>query len=209
MNYRMLLWDFDGTLADTLPGAVAVFNRLADRHGLTPITDPAAIRDMSTREFLAAHRVPIHRLPFLMAEFLSLQKSLLAGVRLHDGIPAALDQIRDLGCRLGVVSSNAEDNIRLCLDANGVTDRFEFIHGYSRLMGKERALRRAADRAGLSIGEILYVGDEVRDIDAAGSIGMDIAAVTWGFNSAATLRTAAPTYVIEHASELPGSVVEA
>jgi len=204
MHYRLILWDFDGTLADTLPGAVAIFNRLADRHGLTPIADPAALRDMSTREFLAAHRVPMHRLPFLMAEFLSLQKSLLPGVHLHDGIAAALDQLRDLGCRLGVVSSNAEDNIRLCLDANGVTDRFEFVHGYSRLTGKERALRRAANRAGLPVSEILYVGDEVRDIDAAGSIGMDIAAVTWGFNSKSTLVAADPTYVIEHASELPG-----
>lgn len=209
MHYRLILWDFDGTLADTLPGAVAIFNRLADRHGLAPITDPAALRDMSTREFLAAHRVPMHRLPFLMAEFLSLQKSLLPGVRLHDGIADALDQLRDLGCRLGVVSSNAEDNIRLSLDANGVTDRFEFVHGCSRLTGKERALRRAANRANLSIREILYVGDEVRDIDAAGSIGMDIAAVTWGFNSKAALVAAEPTYVIEHASELPGLVGEA
>lgn len=63
--------------------------------------------------------------------------------------------------------------------------------------------------ANLSIREILYVGDEVRDIDAAGSIGMDIAAVTWGFNSKAALVAAEPTYVIEHASELPGLVGEA
>src|SRR5258706_364636 len=66
MRYDFVVWDFDGTLADTLSLAVAVYNDLAARHGFLPVDDPVAVRDLGTREFLRRHRISLLRLPLLI-----------------------------------------------------------------------------------------------------------------------------------------------
>ena len=63
-----------------------------------------------------------------------------------------LEQIGRSGCRMGIVSSNAEDNIRTCLRANGAEPWFEFVVGYPRLLGKQRGLRRILRKTALQAG---------------------------------------------------------
>ena len=55
MKYQLVLWDFDGTLADTLPLALSIYNRMAAERNFKPIDDPHAVRDMGMREFLKSH----------------------------------------------------------------------------------------------------------------------------------------------------------
>src|SRR5262249_24372982 len=69
--------------------------------------------------------------------------------------------------RLGILSSNSEDNIRRCLVANGVEQHFAFVVGYPRLFGKGKALRRILRAEKLDRSAVLYVGDEGRGVEAA------------------------------------------
>jgi phosphoglycolate phosphatase len=73
--------------------------------------------------------------------------------------------------RLGVLSSNREDNIRRCLRANGTEGHFAFAVGYPRLFGKAKALRRILRAERVGGPDVLYVGDEVRDVEAAERAG--------------------------------------
>ena len=52
MPYKYLVWDFDGTLADTLPVALEIYNTLAPRHGFETIEDVESMRSLDTRAFL-------------------------------------------------------------------------------------------------------------------------------------------------------------
>ncbi len=202
MTYRLVLWDFDGTLADTLRMAVEIYNRIAPRHKALPMTDPEALRGLPMRELLRRHNIRCHRVPFLMREFLAEQNRTMIQAALHEGIPETLAALAQAGIRQGIVSSNSETNIRTCLRHNGVEESFEFIVGIGRLFGKKKTLKQSLKLAKLSANEVLYVGDETRDIRAAHQVRMPIASVTWGVNSEALLREFGPEYVITEAQDL-------
>ena len=200
MKYKLLLWDFDGTLADTLSLALNLYNSMAKEKKFKPITDPYAVREMNMREFLKSHDVPLYRVPFAFATFLKELGKLAANVNLNEGVSDALQQITDLGIRQGIVSSNATENIRECLRSNNADAHFEYISGTSRIFGKERRLLAAIRH--VKPNEVLYVGDEIRDIEASQAAGLDIAAVGWGLNSADALSNHQPTHLVSHPNDL-------
>jgi phosphoglycolate phosphatase len=200
--FKLIVWDFDGTLADSLPAAVAIFNRLSAEMRFKPVTDLAAARGMSTRQFLRQHGISLWRLPRLVRKFHAAAADHADELKLAAGMSGALDEIAASGVRLGVLSSNREDNIRRCLRANGAEGHFAFVVGYPRLFGKGKALRRIMRAERLSRDEVLYVGDELRDVEAAKKAGVKVVAVTWGFQTADILRTGKPDFLASTASEL-------
>jgi phosphoglycolate phosphatase len=201
-KYQLLLWDFDGTVADTLADGLRIFNELAERHGLIAIEDPQAVREMNTRAFLRAHKISLRKVPRLLREFQEAQQETMHKVPLHVQLAPVLREMQRRGYRSGIVSSNVESNIRTCLRANGVEDCFEFVIGHSRLFGKRRAIERTSKAEAMRRDEVLCIGDEVRDVEAAQAAGVDMAAVTWGFNSRAALTKCAPTFVVDSPEEL-------
>jgi phosphoglycolate phosphatase len=104
--------------------------------------------------------------------------------------------------RLGVLSSNKEDNIRRCLRANGVENLFSFVVGYPKLFGKGKALRRILRAERLEKSDVLYVGDEVRDVEAARKAGVAVVAATWGFHAESILRDSRPDQIIADPGQL-------
>jgi phosphoglycolate phosphatase len=202
VSYRVIAWDFDGTLADSLDGALRIYNQLAAEYGLVPIDDPTPVRQMTIPAFLKAHRISLAKVPVLYSKFLKAQASQMASVRLHEGIPEVVGKLQEREYRLAVISSNTPENIRVCLRANGVEERFEFVLGYSRLFGKESAIRGLIKSLKLAPRDLLYVGDEVRDINAARKAGVTVASVCWGFNSEEALAAEHPEYIVHTPAEL-------
>ena len=208
MPFKLVIFDFDGTLADSLPVAVGIFNRLAPELGHRPV-DPAdlpALRSMPTRQFLRHHGISLWRLPRLVRRYHAAAASEADSLKLFAGLPEALAGLRAGGARLGVLSSNREDNIRRCLRANGVEELFAFVVGYPKLFGKGKALRRILKAEQIGAADVLYVGDEVRDVEAAQSAGVAVAAATWGFHAEPLLRASRPDFVIATPGELSALV---
>jgi phosphoglycolate phosphatase len=202
MSFKLVVFDFDGTLADSLASTVETFNRLAGEMGFSPITDPAAARHLATRQFLKAHGISFWRLPRVVRRFRALAAEHAADLKLFAGISDALAALALGGAKLGILSSNAEGTIRTALRANGAEGHFGFVVGYPRLFGKGKALKRILRAEKLARSDVLYVGDEVRDIEAAQSAGVKCAAVTWGFHAADLLRASNPDFVLETPGEL-------
>lgn len=201
-KYRLLLWDFDGTVADTLSDGLAIYNELAQRHGLVAVRDPQAVRAMSTRRFLRLHRIPLRKVSRLLREFQQTQAQSIAQVPVHPELEGVVRYLYRRGYCLGIISSNTESNIRTCLRANELEECFAFIMGHSRIFGKRRAITRAFKSQGVQREEVLCIGDEIRDVEAAQAAGVDVAAVTWGFNSRAALLESKPAFVVDSPQEL-------
>lgn len=202
MPIKLVVCDFDGTLADSLAATVAIFNRLASDLGYRPIEDVAAARAMGTRQLLKHHGISVWRLPRLVRRYHAAAAEEADRLKLFPGLPAALAALHAGGVRLGVLSSNREDNIRRCLRANDAEEFFSFVVGYPKLFGKGKALRRIVRAERVDRSEALYVGDEVRDVEAAKKAGVAVAAVTWGFHAEALLRDSRPDHVVTEPGQL-------
>ena len=203
MPYRLIVWDFDGTLADTLALSAMTYNAMAARHGFRPVADLDAARSLTARAFLHRHGIPLWRLPALAVEYRTAVREHMPSIRLFDGMADLLRAVCASGRRLGVLSSNAAENIRACLEANGAGGLFDFVVGYPRLFGKAVAIRKLLRRERVGPREFLYVGDEVRDVKAARAAGVDVAAVGWGFHTAELLSRHNPTYLWRRINEAP------
>jgi phosphoglycolate phosphatase len=202
MRYRLLLWDFDGTLADSLMFGLELYNRLAASLGCRPIQDPQQLRHLSTRQVLRHCGISLWRLPRLVRRFHAAAAAGAAQIRLYPLLEELLPLLQAAGVRMGIVSSNSEANIRQTLRANAAESYFEFVASCPRLFRKGRVVRHCIRRLGVPREQVLYIGDEVRDIVAARQARIAVAAVTWGFHVAEALRAAQPDYLLTHPRQL-------
>lgn len=204
MAYRTIIFDFDGTLADTLEESRRIFNVLAADYGLreVPADEIPRLRHFSLLELLDHLAIPKRRVPSLISRGTTLMRSNIARLPLIPGIGDILPQLRARVKSFGVLTSNAGENVDLFLKAHGLREHFDFISSTSRLTGKAAHLRAIRKTFSLRAEEMLYVGDEIRDIKAAKKAGIPMAAVTWGFNSDDSLRAESPEHLISHPEEL-------
>lgn len=106
-----------------------------------------------------------------------------------------------MGFRLGILTSNSEANVRAFLK-NHDLELFDFIKSSSKLLGKGSVLRRLMKEFQLKPRGIFFVGDELRDIEAAQETGVHMAAITWGYNSSEALSEASPDYLFTNPQDI-------
>ena len=199
----VLLFDFDGTIADAYKVLLTIFNDLAREYGYSLIEDDSW-RKLSAREVLARAGVPWWRLPFLRNEAIKRQSAQLSTIHPFAGIPELLATLTARGYRWGVITSNARENVEKFLTSHGITG-YEFIYSDHSIFGKHKVINRCLEDHYIfmrTVGQVLYVGDEVRDIEAARKSRIKIVAVTWGFNDAQLLEEHKPDFLINKPSEL-------
>lgn len=202
MNYRLVVFDFDGTLADSMAATVHIFQTIGPRLGLKPFHDLEAARRMPTRKVLKAVGCTFWKMPKIIRAFQAAAAEHAPHLKLHSGVPDALAALHARGTRLGILSSNREANIRTCLAANGVEDLFAFVVGHPQLFGKARAIRRIRRRERVEAADMVYVGDESRDLDAAKKAGVSVAAVGWGYHAPELLAGMNPTLMLHQPADL-------
>ena len=204
MNYRLVVFDFDGTLADSMAATVAIFHAIGPGLGLKPFADLNAARNMPTRKVLKAVGCTFWKLPKVIRAFQAAAAEHAPHLKLHPGVADGLNALHARGARLGILSSNKEANIRKCLAANGVEHLFAFVVGHPQLFGKARAIRKIRRREKVNRTDMVYVGDESRDLDAAKKARVGVAAVAWGFHSPEFLGGMNPTVMLQTPAEFAG-----
>ena len=206
----VLIFDFDGTIADTLETIVTITNRLASHYGY-PQTTPERLkylRALSTAELLEQSNVPLFQVPFLMRR---VRRELHRDIDSIQTFPHLSDVLAALaadGHSMMIASSNAPSTIRPFLERQDLSQVFSQIYGNIGLLGKARSLRRIMRRHRLRPEEILYIGDETRDIEAAHCQGVAVASVSWGFSDRTALEAQGPTFLVDTPEELYQAVSE-
>jgi phosphoglycolate phosphatase-like HAD superfamily hydrolase len=198
-----VLFDFDGTLADTFSAGIEILNILAAEFRFRPLPpeEVSLARELSTRGLMKHLGIPRMKLPHISKRGTEeIGKRMDSIVPLPE-MPELVRKLSAMGFRLGILTSNSEANVRAFLK-NHDLEIFDFIKSSSKLLGKGSVLRRLMREFQLKPREIFFVGDELRDIEAAQETGVHIAAVTWGYNSTPALTEAAPDYLFAKPSEL-------
>ncbi|KQO60871.1 MULTISPECIES: HAD hydrolase-like protein [unclassified Methylobacterium] len=202
-SYKLAIFDFDGTLADTFPWFCSVINDVAVRYRFRQI-DPAetdALRGLSARALIRELGVSPWKLPFITRHMHGLASRDIATISLFPGIRDMLCNLDEAGVTLAIVSSNSEANVRHVLGPCAL--RFRHYACGASMFGKAKRLNAVMRREG-SLGGAIYIGDELRDHDAAKAASCDFGAVTWGYTRGDALVTARPDMVFRH----PADIVE-
>jgi phosphoglycolate phosphatase len=198
MRYDLAIFDFDGTLADSMEWFCGSLNEVADRFGFRRTTpeEREELRHLGTRDIVRYLQVPLWKIPAIARHMRQRASEDISAIRLVDGVPEALGGLRRRGVALAVVSSNAEANVRRVLGTD-LAKQIGFYGCGSSLFGKAAKLRQAMKRIGATPARTICVGDESRDIEAAQAVSAASAAVTWGYAAPEALRRLVPTVVLE------------
>ena len=203
LRYDLVVFDFDGTLADSLTWFRTALSDVIEKHGLTPICAERAeaLRGMAPKAIMDELGIPTWKLPFIAADVRARAAENVDRITLFDGIAELLIELRASGTMIAVVSSNGEDAIRQVLGPELTAHISHFACG-AALFGKAAVFRRVVRKAGTTPARSLCIGDEVRDIDAAREAGCDCGAVTWGFATREILEASEP----DHAFAFPHEI---
>jgi phosphoglycolate phosphatase len=192
MTYRLAMFDFDGTLADSFPFFLSVFNTVADRHAFRRIDVARAgeLRHLDVRQMMDHVGLPAWKLPLASKTFMAMMQDSAHEIPLFDGIADALRQLHGCGVQLAVVSSNSEHNVRAVLGPELTALVARFDCGMS-VFGKASRIRAVLKACGAAPAEALYIGDQATDAEAARKAGVAFGAVHWGYATIEALRAQA------------------
>ncbi|WAC21647.1 HAD hydrolase-like protein [Luteolibacter sp. SL250] len=203
MIYRTIIFDFDGTIADTMEEGRRIFNEIGPAYGIRQIDreEMEGFRSYTINQFIEEMKIPKTKIPFFIAKGTLAMRRSIAGLPLIAGVGEVLPALRARVDRFGILTSNAVDNVELFLDSHGIRGLFDFVSSTSKLTGKSRHLNATRKQYGLKTEEMLYVGDEVRDLQAAKKAGIPCAGVTWGFNTRERLAAEHPDHLLDNPAE--------
>jgi phosphoglycolate phosphatase len=209
MKPRLVIFDFDGTLADSFGWFLDVGDALADRHRFDRLdrSDLDRLRTLDARQMLKQHRVPLWKLPLIARDARKLMARDVERMPLFDGVRPALARLAAGGTRLAIVTSNSRANVLRVLGPDTAARISAFECGVS-LFGKPRRLRRVLRTTDIPAAEALYVGDELRDAVAARAAGIPFGAVSWGYAHPDTLRARSPARIFERVEDLASCLAE-
>jgi len=202
-NYKLVIFDFDGTLADSFRWFVNTVNHVAKRFRFKPldVKRMEEFRACSARQMMAHAELAIWKLPRVTREMRRLMTERIDEIRLFDGVGAVLKSLDAAKVNIAVVTSNAKENVLRVLGNDNAALIKHFGCGAS-LFGKRAKIKAAAKAFGLSLNDVLCVGDEIRDAEMAASLGVDFAGVSWGYNKPEVLQKYSKIPVLQHMQDL-------
>jgi phosphoglycolate phosphatase len=195
---KIFCFDFDGTIADTLPIIVKKANYLLKKSGEDEISDKLLrrLREEGMEEVLLDANIPLYKLFFLYFKIKKEINKEISRTTVNQEIKDVLKALKEGGNMIGILTSNSKKNVTDFLEKNDL-NLFDFVKT-SGILGKERRIKKLKRKGGIFI----YIGDEVRDIRAGRKAKVKTVAVLWGLSSRKALLRERPDFLIEEPRDL-------
>jgi HAD superfamily hydrolase (TIGR01549 family) len=199
---QLLLFDFDGTLADSFSMVVSIYNALAEKHQYPIITPQKQqeLRGVSGLDVIKQLPIAKVKLPLLYAQGKKEFERQIEHIKPFPELSHVLHTLSET-YTLGIVTSNTPATVKKFL-LNHQMDYFDFIYSDGSLFGKGKIITDVLTKYHYSKDAVMYIGDEVRDIEAGKSAGVATASVTWGFNTKELLISHQPDFLVTTPKEL-------
>jgi len=216
-SHPVLVFDLDGTLAETAGDLMGALNVALASEGLdaVPLENARTMlgaggKALIARGFARAGRaLPADKHAALFEDFLAHYNAHIADNSwLFPGVVDALDRAAAAGWRLAVCTNKMEHSSRLLLDKLGIAGRFAFICGqdtFGVAKPDPKPLVETIASAGGALGHAIMVGDSRTDIDTARAAGVPVIAVDFGYTDTPVAELN-PDRVISHFDDLLDSV---
>lgn len=205
MKFKTVIFDFDGTVADTIEAGVGIYNSIAQQKGYAQITEgnQLTLRTMQPRAAIQKLGIKLYELPAMVLKIRNGLKRRISDLPMYPGIFETIVAIKKSGHKIFLLSSNSKENIIEFLNKNSM-NIFDGMHCGSSIFGKAQNLKQLIKENNLRRDEAVYVGDEIRDIEAAKKEQIKIISVTWGLNSKEGLLKNKPDFITDN----PANIIE-
>lgn len=205
MKKKYIIFDFDGTLADTIPVMFTIIQELAKEVGYArPIiqADWDWVREHGLKDIPGKFNIPLIKIPYLLLEGRNKLKKQMFSIPPCRGMMEAIKTLKERGYALAILSSNSRESIQEFIVKNNLAQYFDFVHSELNIFGKDKALLSLMKQFKMAKDDTVYVGDEVRDFEACKKIDLDCISVTWGLNSKGALARSGSVTIIDNSHEL-------
>lgn len=198
-----MIFDFDGTIADSAELYVNILNSVSDKLRLPKldINELRQLTRMPLTERCKKLGIPLYRLTFLNRKMHKEIKNYVHEIEWVEGIEDQLIKLKNKGFKLVIISSNSTENIKAFLKKSEF-EIFDIIYTSSRVFSKHKVINKLIKRLKIDKEEAIYIGDEYRDIMACKKAGIKIISVAWGFDSKELLMEGHPDYIANTPEEL-------
>ena len=207
--YELLIFDWDGTLADSIGRIVESMNAAAVRAGAAQSSDDAIKGIIGLALDEAIHTLYPHLEPVQVESFRQHYADIYTALDqqpspLFEGVSESLDAFRAEGYRLAVATGKARRGLDRVLKANGWQAFFDITRAADETRGKPHPLmlEEILGHCGVEPQRALMVGDSAFDLQMASNAGMHSVAVGYGAMSLQALAEFGPQVCIEHFSQL-------
>lgn len=199
-NYKLLIFDFDGTIANSYDLIIQGMEKYLGRK----IDNKEELRQYPSREVVKKVGMSKLDLPGAIKLIRKEFKEQIPNVKPAHGIVETLTEIKNQHTNLPMVilSSNSEGNITDFLERNALDNIFDRIFSVFTIFGKASELKKVLKEMKCNPEDALYIADETRDIKASKKIGMKNISVTWGYNNEDALKKNNPDILIRKPREL-------
>ena len=203
MQRPVVIFDFDGTIANTLDSIIDIMNNLSEDFGFRKIRDEDKeyLRGKRPREILNHLGISLFKLPFVIRKVRREINSHIALLSPSADLLPALKLLKKNECQIGIVTTNIEENVRKFLHANNL-DQFDLFYTSKKIFGKDKTISKIIREMKLEKSNVYFVGDEVRDIEAGKKAGVNTIAVSWGYNTKEALAKEKPDFLIDSPDDL-------
>ena len=204
MAYKCVVFDFDGTLADTEEKTFNIYNDMAEKYKYRKITKEELqhIKNLHIKEIMEIVDIPFYKLPRVLSEGQKRMRATMEDIRaFYPEIKTFMDDLTQITEYRGILTSNIEKTVQSFLRHYRLEEDIDFIM-CSALLSKEKKIKKVLKKYDLKKEELLYVGDETRDIESCHRAGVDVVAVKWGYNTPKALERCNPTYMVDHTTDI-------
>lgn len=200
---KHVIFDFDGTIADSLDLALEIYEEMSIKYNLKKVTkdELQMLSNMTIKDKLKYAGVPFYKIPQISIDSLIRYKQLIHDLKPFSSIREMLLELKKMGLLISIISSNSIENINEFLHKSDF-EFFDQVISANNLFGKDITIKRYMKEFKVAKEEIIYVGDELRDIEACKKIPVKIIAVTWGFDSQQLLESEKPDYLVHSPREI-------
>ena len=200
----LLLFDYDGVLADTLNDLISIGQIVCDELGVNHTATPHDLNVLEVMSFATYGRqleVPEPLIDEFVRRSLERFAQKESPPEIFDGLA---EVVRELSKNhvLGIVTTNSALNVNLFLSKHGLSDCFQVIYGVETPGTKSEKISKAQKQFAAQNEPVFMIGDSLSDIRAAREAGVTSIAVSWGHQSLERLQTAHPDAVVHSPSEL-------
>jgi phosphoglycolate phosphatase len=199
---KYVVMDFDGTIADSKEVVISLYNELAGQKGYKHITaeNIEKLRGMGIPGRCKYLGIPLYKIPFIVSAILRDYNHAAGRMQFNGGMKEVLLSLAKKGIPYAILSTNSKKNIEAFFKAQDT--EAGVLYCSKSVFGKDILLRRFLKDYKLKAADILYIGDESRDVTACRKTGVKIAWVSWGYDAYASLHNNPPDYVINTPPEL-------